>query len=334
MFVSEFARLTFTSVEQNVSFVVLKGSEEVFRTSFFTDSRGRVTVYDLDRLLETLIPDLYAEFTFLINDVPLGMENVKIFRCATSVNEPGQTFIPDFFLTSSMAERNTCHGRYECLSAYCETETPVVAECAYYLADGSLTTVNVDVAIVNGAASIDVSPDLFENPDLGQLVAYVINCGRRQARFRVLAYMPEYSPAVIFRNSFNCWETMYLTGTKETSSSYERSVAYICGRLRNYHIDETMTFKANTGPLRPGELPIALDLARSKEVFMLNANGSTGTEITITDANIKHSNEDSEIKDLTITYRLADIRNIAFDTARPPMLFNKIFDKTFDNTYE
>lgn len=334
MFVSELSRLSVYSPESDMTFAILKGGEEVFRNTYVADSSGYVTIYDLDKLLESLIPDLYADFTFMVNDAVLGVPVARIFRCSTSVNEPGLTFIPDFFLTSSFGERDTCLGRYEALTAYCLQETAVKAYCSYYSESGTVTNIEIEVGSINGASSIDVSADLFDKPEYGRLIAYTISCGYRRAKFRVLDYAPAEYTAIIFRNAFNCWETIYLTGTKETSSSYTRNTAYINGRYRCYDLHEVMSHKVHTGPLRAGALPVAIDLARAKTAFILNADASTGAEITITDADIKHTDNDDELCDLSITYRLADLRNVAFDTARPPQIFKKVFDKTFDHTYE
>jgi hypothetical protein len=85
-----------------------------------------------------------------------------------------------------------------------------------------------------------------------------------------------------------------------------------------------------TGPVRNGLEVKAYDLARSLYVFLMNADGSAGDEIVITDCDIKYTNEDNEIPDFTFTYRLAERYTDKIATVRPP----RVFDATFDEQFE
>lgn len=328
MFTSEFCRLSFSGVTDTLVLVIVVNSLPVFENRYVPDSAGRVTVYDLDRLLESCLTDSYTNIYIFANGTQLG--RVNLFGCAASVAEPAQTFVTDFFLTPHTGVRDTAADRFESLTLFCAAEEAVTARCAYVKDDLSVMEKTVAVESVVGWSALDVSARKFLDPASGRLVGYTVLCGKRKASYRVLAYTPKADPAVIFRNCFNAWETFYFTGKKETSAAYTRSQANIAGKLRNYHIDETVSYRAMTGPLLHGMEIVALDLARSKEVFLLNADGSAGDEITVTDCDIKHSNEDDEIPDLTFTYRLADRRNSRIAVTRPP----RVFDNTFDETYE
>lgn len=330
MFVSELSRLTFRTDNPDCTFAIVRNGQEVFKQSYVADSNNLVTIYDLDRLLDTLIADIYDSFTFLVSGTALGCSNVKVFKCNAAVAEPAKTFIPDFFLTASMGERDTTPERYEVVTLYTDTETPVQAICTYVGDDLTVTTVNENITSLLGWSYIDVSPSRFMKPEKGTLVAYTIQAGKRKAHFRVHPSLPEAEPAVIFRNCFHAWETLYLTGAMETSGNYTRSSAIVGGQFRIYDIEETLSYKAQTGPLRPGAVPVAMDLARSKEVFLLNADGTVGDEIAITAVENKHTNEDDHMPDFSFTYRRVDRRNTMIAVERPP----RIFDKTFDETYE
>lgn len=330
MFVSELSRLSFRIDSDSCTFVISRGGKEVFKQTYVPDEDKTVTIYDLDKLLETLIADIYDTFTFLVNGSALGQSNVKVFRCNKSVAESAQKFIPDFFLTAAMGERNTCVGRYEVLTLYSDTEVAVQAICTYVDADKKVESLTETITNLTGWSLINVSPSRFEKPEKGTLVAYTIAAGKRRARYRVFPSLPEADPVVMFRNAFNAWETLYLTGAKETSGSFTRSAAMIEGRYRVYDIEAVISHKAMTGPLRPGELCVAVDLCTSKDVYLLNADGTAGDEITITAADIKHTNEDNNLRNINITYRLADRRNARIEVVRPP----RIFDDTFDSTYE
>lgn len=331
MFSGEFQTLVLNGVTQPVTFAVYgPGSPDpVLSARYFPDGRNSVTIYDLDVLLDTLPDDISAPVRMTVDGNTLGPDMITIFKCAASMGESAETFVDDFFLTTSMGERDTVMGRLETVTVFTRAEERVDALCTYRQDDGTVMSRSTHITSVNGCAMVDVSPARFDSPG-EQLVGYVVVCGKRKARYRVLGYAPGPDPSILFRNCFHAWEVIHLTGKKEMSGAYTRSSALIEGRSRTYHIDEVISYKAMTGPLRPGELPVALDLARSKEVFMVNADGSDPTEITITDCDTKYTNEDNELPDLSFTFRLAERRNARVAVVRPP----RVFDMHFDSTYE
>lgn len=356
MFSSEFQTLVLNGIMQPVTFAIYgSGSAKpILSARYFPDGHDSVTIYDLDVLLDTLPVDITASVRMTVDGTTLGPDAITIFKCSASMAEPAEDFIDDFFLTTSMGERNTALGRKELVTAYSRNSEQVSVTCMYRQDDGTVSSIEKvfdkvvdsepgDIGIARASAStseqvittaagvteIDVSPELFALPGQ-QLISYVVACGKRKARYRVLTYAPNPDPSIIFRNCFNAWEIIHLTGKKETSGEYKRSSALIDGRMRTYHIDEVVYYKAMTGPLRPGETPVAMDLARTKDAYLVNPDGSGLTEITITDCEVKRSNEGHAIHDFTFTYRLAERRNARVAVVRPP----RVFDKYFDATYE
>lgn len=85
-----------------------------------------------------------------------------------------------------------------------------------------------------------------------------------------------------------------------------------------------------TGPLRQGAEDRVMDLVRSKEVYLLNPDGSTGERLVVTDCDVKHSNEPSELPDLTVTFRYASTISGHVKATQKP----RVFDNSFDSTYE
>lgn len=327
MFVSEFVQLEFRCTAASMVFSIRQGQTEIFAQTYYPDENKQVIVYDLDKFLEAHIAEFCAEFSFLIDGTECG--TVTVITCRTAVEEPANDFFNDFFFTTSMGERDTAIGRFETVTALTDTETNVDAYCTYLAENGSINSKKISITTLNGRATIDVSPERFCDAESGRLISYIVKAGARKARYRVLSGAPDADPAIIFLNSFGCWETIYLTGSKQTAPSYTRSTALIEGQSRVYDIAEVMSFKARTGPLRPGIVPVAMDLARATDVFLLNADGSSGGRLTITDADVKHTNEDNSIPDFEFTYRRADRRSAVLSVVRPP----KIFDDKFDNTY-
>lgn len=328
MFTSEFSKLHCSCEDASMQFSVRTGTTVILSQTYYPDDNNQVTIYDLDKLLESSIDEFCKPFTLLIDGDPV--KSVIVFKCATDVSESADTFHTDFFFTPAMGERDTALGRYETVTMFSSTTTAVKAACMYLCPDGSFANITKEVASFSGWQAVDVSPSKFIDKAFGRLIAYEIYAGSRKARYRVLEAPPEADPAFIFRNCFDCWETIYLTGAKQTSPTYTRSNTLIEGEYRMYDVDETMSFKAHTGPLRPAMVPVAMDLARSKEIYLLGADGKAGARITVTDADVKHTNEDSAIPDFTFTYRRANRRTVMTDVVRPP----RLFDDTFDDTHE
>lgn len=328
MFTAEFVQLHFSCPGDSMSFSIRDASGEIFAQTYFPDENDRVTIYDLDKFFQDHIEDFCETYSFYLDNTKIG--EVMVIFSRTAVAESANTFYKDFFFTPSMYERDTALGRHETVTAFTDEETDAEAICTYRAADGSIVTKSVTLDAVTGLSPIDVSPLRFYDPESGTLLSYVVQVGTRKARYRVLSAPPEVDPAIIFRNSFGCWETIHLTGTKRVAPSYTRSAALINSQRRVYSVDEVMSFKARTGPLRPGLVPVALDLARSLDVYLLNSDGSAGSLLTITDVEVEYSNEDQTIPNFEFTYRLADRRSAMLAVVRPP----KVFDDTFDQTYE
>lgn len=328
MFSSEFVQLKFNCTTDSMTFSIRQGASEIFSQTYFPDNHNQVVIYDLDKLLEAHIDEFCAQFSFFLDGNNIG--DITVIMCHTSVPEPANTFYKDFFFTPSMGERDTALGRHETITALADGNMDVDALCTYRAADGSITTKKVRLTSFDGWSPINVSPALCYDSDSGTLLSYVVQAGSRKARYRVVADAPEVDPAIIFLNSFGCWETIHLTGAKETTPSYTRSTALVEGQSRVYDIAEVMSYKAYTGPLRPGMIPVAMDLARAKDVFLLNTDGTAGARLTITDVEVKHTNEDHTIPNFQFTYRRADRRSAMLSVVRPP----KVFDDSFDETYE
>lgn len=339
MFSSELCRLSLDLARNDASalVVICRDNEEIFRCEYYPDTENRVTVYDLDRLLEAHIPDGFADFSFTVraeslgpDPVPLGPETVRVFRSAARVSEPAESFIESFFLTTCGGERDTAPGRFETLTAYCLKAEHKIVERTYYAASGKVSVTVDEEELEAGWRELDVSPGKCSDPALGALVAYSVRVGNRLARYRVNRELPAADPALIFRNCFHAWETVSLTGTKETAPSFSRSQAMVGGRTVTYRVEETLEHKALTGPLRPSMVPVIDDLCRSREVFLLNPDGSPGDEVVITDCDLKRTNEDAAPVVLSVTYRLAERLNATVRAPRPPRIFDSSFDKKFN----
>lgn len=332
MFLWEIEKLCFSvtpGTERCELKVVSASSGCIFENSYIPDPQGNVTVYDIDRLLLPYIPEVYETFGFYVDGIRLEEWDIKVFRCSSAINKDAEDWVDKYFLTPVTGQRDTSFERIESLFAYLESPVNVYSACRYW--NGSKVverTLTLETDFNGGY--IDASATRMANSTIGVLLSYTVTCGWRKARFRVVENLPESDPAVIFRNCFNCFEPLYLTGLKEVVGNYTRSSAMVDGRYSNYAIDEVISYKAQTGPLRPAVIPLAMDFARTREAYLLNPDNSRGRGIVITDCDVKHHNGEDSIPNLTFTYRLSSRLTWLLEVAE----YLRIFDGSFDLTFE
>ena len=180
--------------------------------------------------------------------------------------------------------------------------------------------------------TIDVSPDKFV-AEGKVLVCYDVQAGARSFRFAIDFDEPDCAPVLVFVNSFGVEELLYCTGTHTVAPTYKRDSGYIGRYNRNYNIVETRQFKADTGIMTFAMANWADELLRSQEVHVVNfkdGHPNVGKEVTITDSKSEYSNADDELPRFTFTYQYAQRNHNVVDVLRS----GRIFDNTFDNTFE
>ncbi len=326
-FVTELDAIEVTATSDVVVSINDAGGTSVI-SGTYTPVDGVVHIYHLHKLLSPLITRVTAAFSITVGSTT---KKVNVVQSHVAIDMTASKFLPSFFLSSVTSERDTALGRKELITIL-PTETDLVAPTvtAYYF-DGSKVvsaTPSLSAALKTGTPSeIDVSPNNFVDDAKGTLVAYTVTCGKRSMQFRV-STLPTVKYALLARNNFGAWEPVYFQGMSEESHDYTRETAYINGQLSLYHIDETCVIKSYTGPLRPAGIALARDLARSREVVMLD-NGKAADPVVVTEVDVKHSTADDELADFSISWRRASI--ICPETAH----YNtpKLFDTTFDDTY-
>ena len=324
-FVSELDIIEITAAN-DVTFTITDSNSDVVLSSTYTPVDGVVHVYHLSKLLQPLITEVVADFTFTAGSTS---KSVHVVQSRERVQEPAMTFLPSFFLSEVMTERDTAIGRRECVSLLPLSTTTVTAVCTYW--DGSALSTATKTVATNLAAgtvhTLDVSPSAMVDSSMGDLVAYEVVAGERTMRYRVTV-LPNASVAMLAQNNFGCYEPIYLQGMTEFNTDFTRESALINGQLKHYNIEAVKTFKSFTGALRPAGVLLAQDLAASKDVYLLE-NNITGDAIVITAVDVKYTDEDSEVPDFSFTWRHASMMGASTTAVRPP----ELFDDTFDDTY-
>lgn len=251
-----------------------------------------------------------------------------IMFSAADVGVPAEEFYSNYFLSVLLGDKITAVGRLEYLHYYGSDTAEITAEYA----DGLSKTFMATIVGGNGDyQTIDVSPIRF-TIDNHELVSFEVIAGNRRQRYLIDTERPDCAPILLFTNSFGVQEIAYCTGTHQVSPSFNRVSSRINGRLRNYKIDETRTFKADTGVLNAPMANWFDDLFRSKEIYVMNVVGSVvmpGKEIVITDSKSDNTNDYDKMPRFTFEYQYAQQIHNVLDLQRA----GRIFDNTFDNTF-
>lgn len=257
----------------------------------------------------------------------------QVAYCAAELVSGNESITPaqfyeSHFLTLLQTSKFTGEGRLEYLH-FLGSDT---ATCTAYYSDGTDKTFTVTNTAAGNARyeALDCSPDNFKSGALLPMF-YDITAGQRSMRFYVEP-QKNPSPALLFVNSFGVEELLYCRGVHKVSPSYQRDSAYIEGKLKNYKIEETRKFEADTGYLSSDMAAWADELLRSDYVRIVTFHGTkpvVGKEITITESKSEVSNLDSELSRFTFSYQYAQRNHNVVDYGKD----GRIFDHTFDNTF-
>lgn len=292
----------------------------------YTPVDGAVKVYDLDRLLSSLIVGVMADFTFVVGSTS---QTFHIIQSRTRVNQGAADFIAGHFLSQVMNCRDTAPGRKELLTLVATESTDVDAVCTYVDSDNEVhsDTLNLESNLAAGVHEVDCSPSLLVNDELGTLVYYSVQAGSRIMNYRV-SPTQTHRLALMMRNSFGAWEACYFRGMNEHDAKITREMVTVGGVQRPLKIEEDDNCKSWTGPLRPGGVELFRDLARSQEV-MLVEDGFATDAVVVSDADVKYTDADGHLPEFTFTWHRASLRTM-LKVPTIPRLFDATFDETFN----
>lgn len=255
--------------------------------------------------------------------------SAEVVYCqADFCDETAEHFLANHFLSILMGEKVTAMGRLEFLHMQgCGS-----ASCTAYYKDGTSQTFSVSTVQGNGSyQTLDVSPDNFA-ADGKTLTSYTVTAGSRRQDYKIDLRQPDCAPILIFVNSFGLDELAYCTGIHKVAPSYKRNTAFFRGIQKNYKIDETRAFQADTGPLTTAMANWWDEVFRSDSVRIVNiydGNPNVGKDLLITDSKSEYTNDDAEIPRFTFTYQYAQRNHNVVQLLRA----GRIFDNTFDNTF-
>jgi len=330
MFSSELTELAFYA-SQGANVIIMHQEQILLNEIYVPDDQGIIRVLDLDELLEPyLIRNLVEEFIFFIDGDVQDYKQVKVQYCKTEVGTDTSSFLNTFFLSTLMGEKVTTMNRSEFLHLVCQKNTAIQAQIKYRENGTIKTTEKILETIMDPGKviTVEVSPALLEMGDL-EILGYTIRAGERLQTYVIDRMDPKSEPDLIFTNSFGCQETIYCQGTFKLEGEFERDQAYIDGRYRTYHVNETRKYKANTGMLTTAMANWAEDLFRSKEIYLLQGN-MAGKEITIMESKFVRNNDPDELPSFNFEYRYAQRNQNILYTGMAGRIFDMSFDRTFN----
>lgn len=156
-FVSELDVIEVTSIG-NVEVRITAADGAVLLSGTYIPVDGMVRVYHLHKLLSPLIMEVSATFTITVGDVS---KTVHVVQSRIAVTETAADFLPSFFLTTVMTERDTALGRKELLTLLpIEATVPDVVAVALYWNGTQVVTASHTLAsgLTTGAVTeVDVS---------------------------------------------------------------------------------------------------------------------------------------------------------------------------------
>lgn len=321
------------STTEKVLVVVTVDGDSVF-SEWLYPTGGSVVLQEVRNLVEPFAGSrqtvtMQVTATTEGGTVMLSQQAQVVYCTADIGDETAANYLQNHFLSILQGRKLTALGRLELLPVQGTGET---ATCTATYDDGTTQTFSVSTYLVQSYfTEYDVSPSHFTASGK-TLISYVITVGSRTQEYEMDLTQPDCAPILIFENSFGVEEVVYCTGIHKVDPSYKRSATYIGRYQRNYHIEETRAFKADTGPLTVSMANWLDDLFRSKYVRVANLYNGTvvpGKEVVITDSKSEHSNDDAELPRCTFTYQYAQRNHNVLQLLRA----GRIFDNTFDNTF-
>lgn len=290
------------------------------------DLSGLVTPYARKRQTVTLKIAATSESGATLSGFPVTAQ--VVYCQADFGEETAEHFCSNHFLSILIGPKVTAMGRLE----YLHEQGNDAATCTAQYKDGSTKNFSCDVIQNNGHyKTFDVSPDLFRDATK-MLTSYTITAGSRKQEYVIDQTQPDCAPILIFVNSFGLDELAYCTGLHKVAPSYKRNTAFFRGVQKNYKIDETRAFSADTGPLTFEMANWWDEVFRSDSVRVVNiydGHPNVGKDLLITDSKSEYSSDDAEIPRFTFTYQYAQRNHNVVQLLRA----GRIFDNTFDNTF-
>lgn len=333
-FCTKLQKVVFTSSDDYSDITIVCDAITVLSERYVPDADGNITLYDIATLLSPyLVSSLKStvRITWTTGN-STDYEEFTCFYTTAVIQETTYDFLTKHFL-SHCTEKVTALGRKEYVYAYIDRGdiSPLKVTATY--TDGTTRDFALTQPTAGTIACFEVSSPLFYVSGK-TLASYSVVAGYRRMDFVVTPAVPT-APALLFRNSFGCEETIYCVGTQQLDPKYNYTAAAVEDKYRNVGVEEVKNFAAYTGVLTVAMSNWADDLFRSTSIYLFTVNQQTGVltrgrEVTITEAKSLRSNDADFLPNFYFEYRYSQNNHNIFDKT----VAGRIFDDTFDYTFE
>ena len=314
---------------ETVDITISLGGETVFQTSLMADSSGNIALEDLSEFFDNLLQGTAKTCTVTADE---DSETFTLYPCKVKPRITAVQFLNKSFLSLLNGPKPTFCNAVEFLT-YVDlnsaNDTPVISAvwinpntAEIQTTSGELTPSQAD----GYGLLLNVSPSVLTAPADGYLLhSYAVTAGSRTQKYIIRKPVDITPVSILFTNAFGQLETFHCFGTsvKETKPKY--SAASYAGRTRNYLVETVPEWKVYTGPLNEAILHLFEDVATSMKAWRI----SDGEELTITDCEMRISNDRYAEQNGTITFRESG-RTQSCDKILPVQTFDATFDNTFD----
>ncbi|MBO5601161.1 MAG: hypothetical protein J5957_00950 [Prevotella sp.] len=342
-FSSNIPDVVITTAMTRAHVVIAVDGTEIY-DEYLTPFAAKITLTELCNLLQVYArQSLVANVTITATEQNVATDgtvtagntwtaSTQLIYCAASIDIDASLFCERYFLSLLLGgTKVTASGRLEYVH-YIGSESCSVD--AHYTDGTTASFTGTKIAGNNNYSTVDVSPDKFKTTGK-TLDWYMVTAGNRRQRFEMDFTDPDCAPILIFDNSFGVQELVYCLGTHTVDPNYERSSAWISGRLSNYQIEETRVFRADTGPLNTPMANWLDELFRSPEIYIVNiydgaAQIRTDMEVVITESKSERTNDHDFIPRFTFSYQYAKRNHNKLDFSRAGRIFDNTFDATFN----
>lgn len=303
---------------------------------------GNITIFDVGQICEPWLQSgsRTVRFRYALLDKN-GTEgaimdggSITVWLSRRHVAMPGSDFISSRILSLAPLSMETARGRKEYIHLAQSAAVSMTVRALY--PDLSTRDFHLTTQTQGSFQVLDVSPARFSVDGEYPVEYTVVKSSDSNQSFKrtyVLNHGDngEWEPILMFRNSFGVRELLYCTGTCKHTSEYERMVAVIGNRKRNYRTDETQLMECLSGIIPSGEEELWRDMLRSDEVTVCHIEDGeiiVDDEVHVREADASYTNDWDNMSEFSFTLEVSDRRGLV------QHLNNQgIFDYTYDESY-
>lgn len=286
--------------------------DEFFSTTLYAFN-GVVELVDVGRLIEERFREKNTLGTTMMACVIDGVQLDFYAQYCEALMSPDFDLRDSFYTVApvqivhdnsyiSLAHWSYGHRRYRVQVVGIDYDGETVSIEREFTRSASSQSVSFSVnEILNWALN---KTDEEAGADIARVSYFAISYEKAQKIFYIVN-QPFYL-TFCFRNVFNVWEYLDVSGTIKQKTKVDREIAVCSGYARHYDQKTERTYEVTTGPLSVYEARAIEQLIMSHDVQLITS--AEDYNILITDHTIEQDNDDSTLTSIKFTFRFASER--------------------------